>query len=111
MSNYEQQAHKLKILGHPIRLQIVDMLRAGECCVCHIEAALGRRQAYISQHLMALRDADLVEWRKDGLKVYYRLVDADVLRLLDFLCGAGNSEQASFADCPCPTCSNHLEKL
>ncbi|MEW6406696.1 MAG: permease [Chloroflexota bacterium] len=45
------------ILMHPARLGILDLLREGEACVCHMEAVFGYRQAYISQQLMVLRDA------------------------------------------------------
>lgn len=58
--DYTQPARWLKAMAHPTRLEILDILRRGEECVCHTEAALGRRQSYISQQLMALRDAGLV---------------------------------------------------
>lgn len=106
---YEDNASKLKVLGHPVRLQIVDMLRCGETCVCHIESALNKRQAYVSQQLMTLRDAGLVDARKEGLQVYYRLVDDQTTQLLDLLYGplkTGGLE--ILADCNCPRCSTEL---
>ena len=80
---YETEAHLLALLAHPTRLQIVELLRYGEVCVCDMQAALGQRQAYVSQHLMALREAGLVTCRKDGLRVYYRLSDPHILRVVD----------------------------
>ena len=80
---FETEAHLLALLAHPIRLQIMDLLRHGEVCVCDMQAALGQRQAYVSQHLMALREAGLVTCRKDGLRVYYQLSDPRILRVLD----------------------------
>ncbi len=80
---FETEARLLALLAHPIRLQIVELLRHGEVCVCDMQAALGQRQAYISQHLMALREAAIVTCRKDGLRVYYQLSDPRVLRVLD----------------------------
>lgn len=71
----QELADLFKAMAHPARLQILSMLRQGEICVCHIENALGKRQPYISQQLMVLRDAGLVESRKDGLQVYYRLAN------------------------------------
>ena len=109
MQNVEALAYKLKMMGHPIRLQILQMLRHGETCVCHLEHAIGRSQAYVSQQLMALRDADLVAARKDGLQVYYRLADAEVVKLLGILYGEAESPLEILSDCPCPTCSNNLE--
>jgi ArsR family transcriptional regulator len=92
-------------MGHPVRLQILNMLRHGEICVCHIETALGKRQAYISQHLMTLRDAGLVKARKNGLQVYYRLSDDLVADVLNLISGISDQPQAEALDgCPCPQC-------
>ena len=89
---FETEAHLLALLAHPIRLQIVDLLRHGEACVCDMQAALHQRQAYVSQHLMALREAGLVTCRKDGLRVYYQLSDPRVLRVLDQLRAVSQSK-------------------
>ena len=83
MDAYESQAKLLKVLANPARLQILDILREGEHCVCHLEAVLGLRQAYVSQQLMLLREAGLVVDRKDGLRVYYRVCDPGVYGILD----------------------------
>ena len=80
---FETEARLLALLAHPMRLQILELLRHGEVCVCDMQAALKQRQAYVSQHLMALREAGLVTCRKDGLRVYYQLSDPRILRLLD----------------------------
>lgn len=106
MTSYEDYASKLKVMGHPVRLQILDMLRQGEICVCHIEEALNKRQAYISQQLMTLREAELVQSRKDGLQVYYRLADTETNDLLDLLVGPLKTDELEILDdCGCPTCS------
>lgn len=102
----DELADLLKAMAHPARLQILDMLRRGEICVCHIEKALGKRQPYISQQLMVLRDAGVVESRKDGLQVYYRIVDPRVSHLLD--AGLGEMDEADFTPlpgCTCPACT------
>lgn len=105
VATYETTANKLKMLGHPIRLQILDMLRQGEICVCHIENALNKRQAYISQQLMVLRDAGLIQPRKDGLRVYYSLADEEVKTLLNTIFGQADEELTVLVGCPCPSCS------
>ena len=87
MIDYQEQARLFQILSHPARLQILDILRRGEECVCHIQAMLDRRQAYVSQQLMVLRDAGLVMDRKDGLYVYYRLVKPDAAAVLAVVLG------------------------
>lgn len=100
---YDDLSQQFKVLAHPTRLHILDLLRGGEVCVCHIEAALGKRQAYISQQLMALREAGLVESRKDGLKVYYRLTDPRIADLLAAVIGPA-PHVVSIVGCPCPAC-------
>jgi len=110
---YDRQAEILKVLAHPVRLQILDILRDGEQCVCHIEAVLSLRQAYISQQLMLLRKAGLVADRKDGLRVYYRITDRAVFRVLDPARSMVEREGLTFASvkehapqgCSCPSCS------
>jgi len=54
----------------------------GEVCVCHLEAALKKRQAYISQHLMALRNAGLLVTRRDGKYIFYRLANQEIISLI-----------------------------
>jgi len=67
---YEEEARYYKVLMHPLRLAILDLLRNGEQCVCHMEAVFGLRQAYISQQLMVLRSAGVVEVRREGLNIF-----------------------------------------
>ena len=113
MEAYERQAEILKALSHPARLQILDILRDGEQCVCHLEAVLKLRQAYISQQLMTLRRAGLVADRKDGLRVYYRITDRSIFRVLDPARIMVEQQGIKFAlvteraprGCSCPSCS------
>ena len=83
MNAYDLQAELLKVLAHPVRLQILDVLRDGEQCVCHLQAVLGLRQAYVSQQLMELRELGLVIDRKEGLRVFYSVRDPSVYAILD----------------------------
>ncbi len=109
MNRYSHPSKLFKTLAHPTRLAILDILRSGEQCVCHMEAVLGLRQAYISQQLMVLREAGLVEDRRDGWNVFYRVTLPDVYAVVDamnVLCGAGQlTPAAPQAGCPCPKCS------
>lgn len=105
-----------KALMHPVRLAILDMLRDGEECVCHMEAALGHRQAYISQQLSVLRQAGLVQDRREGLNVYYWVTQPNVFVVLDaarvMAASSVKSSQPStrLATCPCPKCNAVLEE-
>ena len=62
-----------KALGEETRLRIVALLSHGELCVCHLEDALGLSQPKVSRHLGILRMAGVVEHRREGSWVYYRL--------------------------------------
>ena len=116
MNAYETQSDLLKALSHSTRLAILDILREGEQCVCHMEATLGLRQAYISQQLMILKQAGLLESRRDGLNLYYRVVKPEVFRVLDALRSVtGVTSQRpghkhAQAECPCPKCNAKTDK-
>lgn len=110
---HEGEARLFKALMHPARLAILDILREGEACVCHMEAALGYRQAYISQQLMVLRDADLVQDRRDGWNVFYHVTQPRVFAILDAARQAtgqsapssiGNTAAGPLENCSCPHC-------
>lgn len=72
-----------KAIAHPARLQILELLRPGELCVCEIYPALEMEQSNTSRHLSVLKKAALVQSRKEGLKVLYRVTDARVFEILD----------------------------
>ena len=63
-----------RALGDETRLRIVALLSHGELCVCHFQEALGLSQPNISRHLAVLRAAGIVEDRRKGNWVYYRLL-------------------------------------
>ena len=67
----------LKAMGHPVRLRILAMLRDGELCVCQMTALLGLATSTVSAHLADLKRAGLLNERKDGRWVFYRLVDRE----------------------------------
>ena len=117
-SLYSLQAEVYRALAHPTRLQILEILRDGEVCVCHIQAALRRRQAYISQHLMALRDAGLVTSRKDGLRMYYQISNVQLRNVLDEVRQIASAQAGETVPvdlnlvpapgrCNCPQCSQN----
>jgi ArsR family transcriptional regulator len=114
VKNFDQSAQLFKVLMHPARLEILDVLRNGEACVCHIEAALSYRQAYISQQLAALREADLIQDRREGWNIYYRVTRPQVFEIIDAalqLNGAHrrrrvkSMKSAAPENCPCPKCN------
>jgi ArsR family transcriptional regulator len=109
-SAYRKTARLLKAAAHPVRLAILELLgEYGEECVCHMEAALGYRQAYLSQHLMALREAGLVEDRREGRNIFYRVIRPELaVHFRDMRETFGPPEpqrRASSAACACPKCA------
>lgn len=64
-----------RALADPTRLRIIGLLAGGEVCVCHIYDALRIPQSRASRHLAYLRRAGLVQTRRDGLWVHYRLAE------------------------------------
>jgi DNA-binding transcriptional ArsR family regulator len=78
----EDVAEVLKAVAHPVRLQIIELLEAGEMCVGDIVTALGVKQAITSQQLNMMKDKGVLNCRRDGVKVYYRIENKDVIKLL-----------------------------
>lgn len=76
-------ADVFKVLGDPTRLRILRVLMNQEVCVRDIADELGIGQSAVSHQLRILRDARLVQFRRDGKTVYYSLADAHVFTLLD----------------------------
>lgn len=76
---------QLKAIAHPVRLQILEVLRDGERNVGEIEIAAGIGQPTLSQQLGVLRKAGLVETRKQAKLVYYRLAEESLTGLSDAL--------------------------
>jgi ArsR family transcriptional regulator len=72
-TRFTQMNTALKALADPTRLRILGLVAGGEVCVCHLHEALGIPQPTASRHLAYLRRAGLVDTRRDGLWVYYRL--------------------------------------
>ncbi len=103
----------LETISPLTRLQILLAIGTGEACVCHLEAALGLRQAYISQHLMALRKAELLLDRREGRYVFYRLKDQSLLDLITasaVLSGISAGDISALINkksltCECPHCA------
>lgn len=79
---YEVKARLFRVLGHPARVRILELLREGEQTVGGLQAQLGLDSGGTSQHLAALRGIGLVESRRDGTSVYYRVDDEQVFELL-----------------------------
>ena len=113
---YKSPSALFKILAHPVRLSILEILRDGEQCVCHMEAMLKRRQAYISQHLIVLREAGVVADRRDGWNMYYHVVKPEIFDVLDAMYALTGARikikhQHANTECPCPKCNPDAQTI
>ncbi|MEA2594514.1 MAG: hypothetical protein QOF01_983 [Thermomicrobiales bacterium] len=77
------KAELFKALGHPVRVRILELLRASERTVSELQAQLEIEASSVSQQLAVLRSRQLVIGRREGTSVYYRVNDPQVFDLLD----------------------------
>jgi ArsR family transcriptional regulator len=101
--SYKRAADLFQVMAHLGRLRILDELRRGQACVCHLQTVLNRPQAYVSQQLRVLRDAGIVLAEREGLNVYYRIAHDHVAELIEQVLGPGQ-EPTRLPHCPCPYC-------
>lgn len=81
LKEVSQTADLLKIIAEENRLKILCVLKKGERCVCDIWQDLDIPQNLASHHLKVLKDAGLIDWRKDGLKVIYSINKKEITKL------------------------------
>ena len=79
---HEDTARKLKALAHPMRLKLIEELMRGECCVGQVQKGLSISQPNASQHLKTLKDAGLIECRRERNKICYRVSNDSTIRFL-----------------------------
>ncbi len=79
---YVVKAQLFRVLGHPVRIRILELLNDGERSVGDLQAALNLDSSGTSQHLSALRQQGVLESRRAGTNVYYRIRDPRVSQLL-----------------------------
>jgi len=82
---FELHSELLKALAHPRRLEIIQLLRDHELCVADIYSMLDLPQANISQHLMILREAQVVSTKRDGKQIFYKLTNPKIIEATDLL--------------------------
>lgn len=77
-----EASEALKAMAHPLRLKILCLVGQDELMVQEIVEAVGTSQSNISQHLAVMRGRGLIASRKDANKVYYRIEDERILRMI-----------------------------
>lgn len=76
---------RFKALADPLRLEVIELLRSQEMCVCDLCDRMDIAQSKLSFHLKTLREAGLISARQDGRWIYYRLNSAEFGELEDYL--------------------------
>jgi DNA-binding transcriptional ArsR family regulator len=90
-------ARRFRVLGEPLRVRALDLLRDGELSVNALADKLGAGQQNVSKHLAVLADAGMLSRRKDGNHVYYRIADEGVFALCEQVCGSVQAQLATLA--------------
>lgn len=78
----EKKAEIFKAIAQPTRLEILELLKDGERCVCDIYTVLGQEQPTISKHLSYMKRAGILACRKEGLRITYWIKAPEVLEIL-----------------------------
>lgn len=86
INNYQEVAEILKVLGHPVRLCIVDgLLRNKGCNVSFMQSCLNIPQSTVSQHLAKLKSAGIIVGERNGLEIKYKVVNQITIDLVTSL--------------------------
>jgi DNA-binding transcriptional ArsR family regulator len=112
-------ADAIRLIGQPVRIQILLILENDPACVCHMEAVTGIRQAAISQQLTILRNAGLVQAAREGRNIFYSLSHPDIIQSINNVATVLKISQASLAafsnkplqNCPCPRCNPEMDPV
>jgi ArsR family transcriptional regulator len=80
---YQIKAEFFRVLGHPVRVRILELLRDGERTVGDLQLQLQMDSSGTSQHLGALRKQGILDSRRDGTSVYYSVRDPRIFQLLE----------------------------
>lgn len=79
---YKIQADFIRALAHPVRLQIIELLKKGEQNVGSIVKVLGIQQSSLSRHLTILKESGILKARQQGLLIYYDIEDHEIFKVL-----------------------------
>lgn len=105
LTTRSRSAQLFHALSDETRLAVLDMLRDGERCVCELQEALDAAQSRLSFHLKVLREAGIVQDRKEGRWSYYRVNTAalaevhDLVRMMGTTLGDSPQSLRSFGNC------------
>ena len=88
---YYEVSELLKTIAHPVRICIIrGLMEKGECNVTYMQSCLGTPQSTVSQHIQKLKSAGIIEGRRDGLEIFYKVKHEKVAELINLLCNEKN---------------------
>jgi len=90
-------ARRFRAIAEPMRVRLLDRLRDGEASVNELALQVDASQQNVSKHLAVLADVGILARRKDGNRVYYRIVDEGVLGLCEQVCGSVQAQLAALS--------------
>ena len=118
IDGYKTLGDYFKLVSHPVRLKILEILRKEPACVCHINAILDLRQAYVSQQLAVLREGGVIDHQKDGWNVFYSVTNPSIYEIIDIAWQVvdpeGKLQREALVvpeDCDCPRCKEEEFQL
>jgi len=85
-------ARRFRVLAEPMRIRLLDRLREGEATVGELSESLETSQQNVSKHLAVLAEAGMLGRRKEGNRVFCRIVDESVFALCEQVCGAAQQQ-------------------
>ncbi len=83
--DYSDIAEIFKVLGHPVRLRIIDELSESDKTVSQLQHLIGVSQALLSQHLTVLRHSKIIKSVRKGNTVYYSIIDPIIIEILKII--------------------------
>lgn len=81
----ELEAGLLTVLAQPTRLKILYFLRDGEKCACEINPRMQEDPSVVSRHLVKMREAGILDSRKQGVSIFYKIRESRVFEILDIV--------------------------
>ena len=81
-AQFERTAERLKAMGHPMRLAMLEKLRVEPWCVCELAENLGLNKSVASKHLSLLQEVGLLSVERKGTRVIYTLIQPGLMELL-----------------------------
>ena len=91
-------ARRFRVIGEPMRIKLLDHLRAGEATVQELTGAVAASQQNVSKHLGVLHQAGILSRRKDGTSTLYAIADESVLALCEQVCGGLQRQFSDLAE-------------